>query len=430
MVRRRKILRLFFKFWYGISKHQIPLRKSLKSYRGAIFLFLAICLFLNLNNIYAQPAPTLMQESQINSRGVWVSCFSVEQVLYSKEAALRLINFCKKVKINEIYLQLYRAGQAYYNSRIADRAKYEEIVRVAGQDTIDFLLKEAEKNGIKVFAWINVFSIGVNKKANILAKFGKSILTKDQYLRISIRDEQVNETDKYYLRDTQLFLEPGDPRVKEYIFSIVNEIITNYPKIKGIHLDYIRYPYPIPYLPNSRFNKYGLTYGYGEENIARFKEKTGLDPLTMKDEKDNYLIWDDWKRGQVTAMVEVISKQIKNKSDDLLVSCAVIPSPECAYSVAFQDWSLWLEKGFVDYVVIMNYTRDNRLAKERVASAISHCGKGKIFVGVGAFLMSNEPELFLEQCKIISVLKPHGIVFFSYDDISKEAEMIARVLSQ
>lgn len=391
--------------------------------------FFKSTLFIFLFLIYTQPSLALNQQPQIGSRGVWISCFSDKKVLYSKEAVLELIEFCKRAKINEIYLQLYRAGQAYYNSGIADKTKYEEIVRIAKEDTIDFLLKEAEKNKIKVFAWINVFSIAENKKADILTKFGNSVLTKDQYLRVSTRNEAINESDKYYLRDNQLFLEPGDPRIKEYILSIVNEIITTYPKIKGIHLDYIRYPHPVPYLPNSRFNKYGLSYGYGEENILRFKEKEGLDPLTMKDEKDNCLIWDDWKREQVTAMVEIISKQIRNKSSNLLLSCAVIPSAEFAYSVAFQDWSLWLEKGLVDYVVLMDYTRDNRLAKERLTSAISHCGKGKIFAGLGAFLMKNELEL-LEQCRIVGSLRPDGIVFFSYDDISNQAEMIAQALSQ
>jgi len=385
----------------------------------ARILFLASYLFLNSNIIYAQSLPFLGQESQISNRGVWVTCFSEKRVLYSKDAVLELIEFCKAAKINEVYLQLYRADRAYYDSKITDRSKYEEIIKAAGIDTIDFLLKEASKNKIKVFAWINVLSLAENKKADIIVKFGNSILTKDQYLRPSIRNEETNESDKYYLRDKQLFLEPGDSRVVKYAISIVNEIVERYPTIGGIHLDYIRYPHPIPYLPCSRFNKYGLTYGYGEKNIIQFKKETGLDPLTMKDEKDNCLIWDNWKRDQITALLKNISTEIKRNSPDVLISCAVVPSPEQAYSVAFQDWPLWLEKGIVDYVVIMNYTRDNRLAKQVIKTALSHRGSGKIFVGMGAFLMKDEPELFFEQCKIISDLGPDGIVFFSYTDMIK-----------
>jgi len=354
----------------------------------------------------------------IASRGVWVTVFSEKKAMYSREGVLSLIESCKKTSINEIYLQLYRAGQAYYDSQVSDRTKYEEIVKEAGGiDTIDLLLREAKKNDIKVFAWINVLSLAQNKKAPILTKYGNSVLTRDQYLRTSIRTEGANESDKYYLRDDQLFLEPGDPRVTEYLVSIAGEIVDRYPLINGIHLDYVRYPHPVPFVPGSRFNKYGLTYGYGELNIKRFKEATKLNPISAKDNEDISYEWDDWKREQVTNLVEKISKHIKVKSKELLVSCAVMPSPERAYAIAFQDWPLWLEKEMVDYVVLMNYTRDDRLAEATVKSALAHNGKGKIFVGIGAFLMKKDLETFLRQYAIISSLNPDGIVLFSYDDV-------------
>lgn len=325
-----------------------------------------------------------------------------------------MIKFCKSKKINEIYLQIYRAGETFYDSKIADRKRYEVILNSAGLDTVDFLLTEAHKNNIKVLAWINVLSLARNKSADILMKFGEGVLTRDQYLRTSIRSEEMNESDKYYLRDDQLFLEPGDSRVVDYIVALIREIITRYPQLDGIHLDYIRYPYIIPFVPDSRFIDYGIMYGYGEKNILRFKEKTGLDPLKIKEKKDAWLKWDDWKREQITNLVRKISDCIKKYAPSLTLSCAVIPSWERAYNNAFQDWSLWLEQGIVDYVVLMNYTRDNRLAKEIALSVLAH--KGKIYVGIGAFLMRDEPEVFWQQYKIIKNLKPDGIVFFSYDD--------------
>ena len=197
---------------------------------------------------------------------------------------------------------------------------------------------------------------------------------------------------------------------------MIEDIIARYPAISGIHLDYIRYPYPVPFLPYSRFNKYGLTYGYGEKNIERFKEATGMDPVSMAPEGDNFLRWDNWKRDQVTSLVEKISGHTKKKMPGLLISAAVVPSTEMAYNVAFQDWPLWLERGIIDYVVLMNYTRDNISAVERVRSGLAHRGKGRVFAGIAAFLMKSNPELFFEQYKIIRNLRPDGIVFFSYDD--------------
>src|SRR3989338_8373830 len=346
-------------------------------FRILLTIFVGIYLFAYsdaISNGFALISKTKVQNNI--SKGVWVTVFSEKKAMYSREGVLTLIESCKKTGINEIYLQLYRAGQAYYDSQISDRTKYEEIVKEAGGiDTIDLLLKEAKKNDIKVFAWINVLSLAQNKKAPILLKYGNSVLTRDQHLRASIRTEEANESDKYYLRDDQLFLEPGDSRVTEYLTSIAGEIVDRYPLVNGIHLDYVRYPHPVPFIPGSRFNKYGLTYGYGELNVKRFKEATKLDPLSAKDNDDISYKWDDWKREQVTDLVEKISKHIKAKSKDLLVSCAVIPSPERAYKIGFQDWPLWLDKEIVDYVVLMNYTRDDRLAEATVKTALAHNGK-------------------------------------------------------
>ena len=39
----------------------------------------------------------------------------------------------------------------------------------------------------------------------------------------------------------QYFLNPGHPKTKEYLMSLVREVVTRY-DVDGIHLDYLRYP--------------------------------------------------------------------------------------------------------------------------------------------------------------------------------------------
>ncbi|MFA5199951.1 MAG: family 10 glycosylhydrolase, partial [Candidatus Omnitrophota bacterium] len=160
--------------------------------------------------------------------------------------------------------------------------------------------------------------------------------------------------------------------------------------------------------------------GYGIKNVERFKEKTGLNSLDTLNNEDEYLAWDNWKRQQVTELLRKISGLIKVKSPGLLVSCAVMPLAERAYTNAFQDWSLWLEEGIIDYVVLMAYTKDNQFAKEIVKSSLGHKGKGKIYVGMGLFLMKNNPDLFFNQYHMINDLSSDGIVFFSIDDLTEQ----------
>ena len=384
--------------------------------KNILILLLVLCLF-SLSLAFAQDKGAPVKE--VPARGIWVSVFSSRDVLYAKDGVSNLIARCKKAKINEIYLQFFQSGNAYYDSKVCDRTKYDEMVKTTGVDCLDLLLREAQGNNIKVFAWINVLSLGKNSKADILKKYGNSVLTLDQY-QVASKIESKIELDKYYLREDQIFLEPGDPRIEEYILTVVNEIINRYPLISGVHLDYIRYPSPVPFVPGSRFKKFGLTYGYGSKNVERFKDKTGLDPLDTLNNEDEYLAWDNWKRQQVTDLVRKISGLVKIKSADLAVSCAVIPLTERAYTNAFQDWSSWLEEGIVDYVVLMSYTKDNQFIKEVVKSGLGNRGKGKVYVGIGLFLMKNNLDLFFNQYRAVADLLPDGIVFFSIDDLNEQ----------
>jgi len=380
---------------------------------------LLLCFLLNFNLAFAEVTQAPVKAKADIKRGIWVSVFSSKKLLYSKEGVNELITLCKKAKMNEIYLQIFQSGNAYYDSKICDRAKYDAMVKAAGVDTLDLLLREAQENKINVFAWVNVLGLGNNDKADILNKYGNSVLTRDQYQRPSKSASNL-EVDKYYLKENMIFLEPGDPRVGEYVLTIINEIINRYPLLSGIHLDYLRYPSPVPFAPGSRFLKYGLAYGYGPKNVERFKEKTGLNSLETLNNEDEYLAWDNWRRLQVTELVRKISSLIKVKSPSLAVSCAVIPQVERAYANAFQDWSDWLEEGIIDYAVLMSYSKDNQLIKEIVKSSLGHRGKGKVYIGMGLFLMKDNPDLFFNQYSLISELAPDGIVLFSVDDLTDQ----------
>ena len=155
-------------------------------------------------------------------------------------------------------------------------------------------------------------------------------------------------------------------------------------------------------------------------NLERFYDKTGINVLDTLNNEDEYLAWDNWKRQQVTDLVRKISSLVKVKSSSLVVSCAVIPVVERAYSNAFADWPAWLEEGIIDNAVLMSYTKDNQFIKETVKSSLGHRGKGKIYVGIGAFLMKDNPDLFFNQFRLVTELAPDGIVLYSIDDLTDQ----------
>ncbi|MFQ5952893.1 MAG: glycoside hydrolase family 10 protein [Candidatus Omnitrophota bacterium] len=342
--------------------------------------------------------------------GVWVTVFSEERVLYSKENADRLIESCKKLGIDHVYLQVYRSGKAYY--------ELDDV-----KNTLKYLLAKAHKNNIKIYAWVNLLSLAKNVDADILKKLGKGALAKDQYGRTPLRKSVKDELDKYFIRENQLFLEPGNKDVRKYLTGVAEDIIKKYPDFDGLHLDYVRYPAVVPFAPGSRFTPPGISYGYEKNNIERFKEITGLDVETMEHTRENFQKWDNWRRIQVTALVRDISRQVRKLSPDLKISCTIVPSIERTYLVNFQDWTRWLREKYIDWAVVMNYTDDTNMMKLNSRAMLLPQFEGKVYIGIGAFLVKDKLETLEEQISFLREIRPGGIVIFSYDDIIQSPEL-------
>ena len=58
-------------------------------------------------------------------RGLFVTVVQEPPVLSSHKDIGKLIKFAKKYHINTLFVQIYRANQAWFPSKIADQAPYE-----------------------------------------------------------------------------------------------------------------------------------------------------------------------------------------------------------------------------------------------------------------------------------------------------------------
>ena len=375
-------------------------------------IFLTFLIFLWFATVLSPFCTSDMTQEEKIRLGVWITVFTPEKVLSSKENVDTLLSTCKNSGIDDIYIQIYRSGKPYYNTNIE-----------SSEDTLTHLIKEANKNDIKVYGWINLLSIAQNKEADILKKFGENVLTVDQYGRTSLQKGQKDDLDKYYIRENQLFLEPGNSHVQDYLLSVVKEIIEKYPHLSGLHLDYIRYPAVVPFVPGSRFTSHGISYGYGESNVAKFKNATGIDIKTMDYSREGYKLWDDWRRSKVSSLLQNISENARELSPGIIISCTIVPSIERTYLTTLQDWTEWLDKGYADYVVAMNYTDDTKLMKLHSYSLMAGEFGRKVHMGVGAYLLKTKPGELKKQLEILKKLSPPGIVIFSYDDIAGNKDL-------
>ena len=372
--------------------------------------------------VAALPAATQARSSQPDhSTGVWVSCVSEKDVLGSTVQIQELVSFARKAGLTTLFVQVYRADKAWFNSDTADASPYRKNRASAGKDTFQVLLDEAHAQGLEVHAWINTLTLSLNEQAPLLQRLGPDILTQDQRGRTAFRGREQDPLDRYYGRENQLFLEPGDDRVLDHLVKVVRELAGRYPSLDGIHFDYIRYPAEPPYIPGSRFNPVGLSYGYGPRNVERFRQATGLDPHKVDWKVDESLAWDNWKRDQVTGLIRNLAAEARKAHPGIQISCAAMAAFDRAYSAACQDWGRWAREGIVDFVVLMSYSPDSRFVEQTARAAAGLTGSSdKVSIGLGAYLMEKNPARLKEQIQLGRSLKVRGLVLFDYTAIASD----------
>jgi uncharacterized lipoprotein YddW (UPF0748 family) len=324
-------------------------------------------------------------------------------------------------------VQVYRGGQAWFDSSLADRAPYEQMLSQTGGDPLALLITRAHEAGLRVHAWVNVLSLSQNSSPPILKDLGRSAVHVDRRGR-SVLDYPGYELPKpdigwYRMVTPGIYLDPAAPGVSERLTATFRELVERYPDLDGLHLDYIRHPGVLPMAPGSRFGV-GLDFGYGEASKTRFQRETGL--AAPGDGPGGYhTAWDDWRREQVTRLVASIREASLQAQPNLVLSAAVISYADRAYLSLAQDWRAWLEDGLLDFAVPMAYTRDDRLFGYQLSDFTRSEFSDRIWVGLGTWLFASEPARALAHIESATRAGAAGVALFSYDSIADSPALLS-----
>ncbi len=366
--------------------------------------------------------------------GLWVQAEGANRTFDSAEKIKALVKRSCTAGVTDIYAQVYRSGRAWFPTRLAD----DSPSRRAGQDPLALLLDLASREEeygctIRVHAWINAFALARNKKAPIIRELGKEAVLKDQHGRSLLEYPLSGKpawAKGFGLGTPGIFLDPGNPGVRGRIVEVSAHLVRNYPRLAGIHLDFIRYPYALPISPGSRFSP-RLDFGYSEASVARFKQETRKTAprAGASVKRTDAAAWDAWRRAQVTAAVQGVYETTRGLRKQVIVSAAVLPWAERAYLSAFQDWRGWLESGFLDKAVVMNYSRDEHLATQISRSALAarrvrtlNPHTPRVVIGLGAYLFSKNPAGLWREWRAAREAGADGVALFSYDQmVGKDA---------
>lgn len=251
---------------------------------------------------------------------------SPERMRKQQDELVEILDKLKAANFNTVLFQTRTRSDVLYQSSIEP---YNSILtgKVGGDpgyDPLTFAIEECHKRGMECHAWMVSIPLG-NKKH--VASLGKESVTKK---KAAICVPYKNE----------YFLNPGHPQTKEYLMSLVREVVKRY-DVDGVHFDYLRYPENAPRFPD----------GYDYKRYAKGRSLA------------------QWRRDNITDIVRYIYKEVKALKPWVKVSTSPVGKYRDtsryssrgwnAYHTVYQDVQGWLGEGIQDQIYPMQYFRGN-----------------------------------------------------------------------
>ena len=306
-----------------------------------------------------QPLPVQPEQQHQPVRGVWLATVSrldwppvssvnlsnaENRVEQQQNALTQKLDKLKSLGINTVFFQVKPDGTALWSSRILPWSDMltGKIGEDPGYDPLQFMLDEAHKRGMKVHAWFNPYRVSVNTKPSTVTELNRTLTLHPASVFVLHRDWIHTASDRFVL-------DPGIPEARDWITSIVAEVVARYP-VDGVQFD----DYFYAETPGSTLNDNQTFKRYGQG----FASKA------------------DWRRHNTQALIEQVSHTIKqlNPNVEFGVSPAGVwrnlshdPAGSdtrgaAAYDEAYADTRRWVQQGLLDYIAPQLYWPFSRQA--------------------------------------------------------------------
>ena len=247
-------------------------------------------------------------------------------VVRQQEELCRILDELKAANFNMVFLQTRIRGNVIYPSKIEPWSNFINWNPSSdpGYDPLAFAIEACHERGLECHAWFVTYPVGLEKVRGRANNSPTVVKNKDLIKKFN----------------GELYLDPGNPRTRSYLISLVTEIVLKY-DIDGFHFDYIRYPDKASNFPDQDTYK---KYGQGQ-NI------------------------ESWRRENINQFVYAAYDTIKSLKPWLMVSSSVLGMYQTipgntsahwtAYRSVFQDPAAWFSRGKHDLIVPMMYYSDD-----------------------------------------------------------------------
>lgn len=273
-------------------------------------------------------------------RGVWVA--TVNNIDWpsqpglttdqQKKEVIDILNMHSKNGMNAIILQVRPCSDAFYLSAIEPWSRY--LAGTPGRypdpfwDPLQFWIEECHKRNMELHAWLNPYRIAQHADEPLAG------------------NHQVFSKPEWVIQyDGKLLFDPGIPGTRDYVTSVVCDIVRRY-DVDGIHMDDYFYPYPTrdPFPDDGSFARFNRAFSPEEKS--------------------------SWRRENVDILIKMISDSVKsikpwvkigispfgvwrNQRDDPGGSATTAGVTN--YDDLYADIRKWLLYGWIDYVTPQIY---------------------------------------------------------------------------
>ncbi len=244
----------------------------------------------------------------------------------------RLLDAGQRAGLNAVFVQIRPASDAFYKSDLEPWSKYltgrQGKPPSENDDPLPFLIAEAHRRNMEFHAWFNPYRATLDTVTRALAPLHPYKKHPDWFIKYA----------------GQYLYNPGLPDVRNHIKRVIMDVVRRY-DIDGVHFDDYFYPYPEP----------GQVFH---------------DEQAFRSQNPDSLKLADWRRQNVNVLIHDLHDSIRtakrwvkfgispfgvwmNKSADPLGSDTRAGQP--SYSNLYADSRLWLEQGWVDYILPQLY---------------------------------------------------------------------------
>jgi uncharacterized lipoprotein YddW (UPF0748 family) len=215
------------------------------------------------------------------------------------------------------------------------------------------------------------------------------------------------------------YLSQAAPETKEHVYSIWMDVLDHY-NVDGLNFDYVRYPAPDYDYSKISLDRFRLWLAPQLSDSVRAKfAALESDPLIYADSFPAK--YNDFRRAQVTDLVERIYYGVKKRKPNVIVSADVFANAKDAYENRFQDWRSWLQRGFLDVAALMAYTPNTQIFKDQISVGVDAGGRDRIWAGIGAYRQVADSTI--QKILAAREIGARGIVLFSYNSAIRKSEL-------